>query len=65
MRGAPHDMILFELPIKANAPHGAASLKSEAPSLKSKPPFQEIIPRKNPKKVETVINICVPLIKQH
>ena len=28
-------------------------------------PFQGMIPRKNPKKSETVINTCVLLIKQH
>ena len=28
-------------------------------------PFQEIIPRKNPRKSEAVINTCVLLINQH
>ena len=34
-------------------------------SLKSKAPFQEMIPRKNQTKLETVINTCDSLIKQH
>ena len=28
-------------------------------------PFQEMIPRKNPEKSETVINTCVSPIEQH
>ena len=52
--------------------HGASSpRKNEAPltekqtpPLKSEAPFQEMISRKNSKKSETVINICVSLIKQ-
>ena len=34
-------------------------------SLKSKAPFQEMIRRKNQTKLETVINTCDSLIKQH
>ena len=33
-------------PIKVDAPMGHPPLKSEAPPLKSKAPFQEMIPRK-------------------
>ena len=33
--------------------------------LQSKTPFQEMIPKKNSEKLETVINTCVSLIKQH
>ena len=66
---APHPTIFFEtLPIKTDAP-----LKNEAPywkttsrhPLKSKAPFQETISRKNPEKLETVINTCVSLIKRN
>ena len=35
------------------------------PPLKSEAPFQEMIPRKNHEKLETVINICISIIKQH
>ena len=35
-----------------------------APPLKSKTPFQEMIPRKKQKKSGTVINTCISLIKQ-
>ena len=40
-------------------------LKMKPPSLKSKAPFQEMIPGKRTKKLETVINTCVSLRKQH
>ena len=33
--------------------------------MKSQTPFQETIPRKKPEKLETVINTCVSIIKQH
>ena len=48
-------------PLKNEAPQ----LKNTPPSLKSEAPFQEVIPRKNPKKLETVINTCVSFIKLH
>ena len=43
------------------------TLKNEVPlQLKSKGPFQEMIPRKKKKKKsESIINNCVSLIKQH
>ena len=59
------------LPIKTDAPQwGTSPLKNEAPfqltnnpPLKSEGPFQEIISRKNPEKLETVINTCASFIK--
>ena len=62
---SPHSVIFFEPPIPP--PHGVApsSLKNESLPLKSKVPFQEMIPRKKPKKSEIVINTCISLIKQH
>ena len=51
-----------------NLPHEAPPpfphLRNKSPPLKSEVPFQEMIPRKNPKKLETVINPCVSIIKQ-
>ena len=53
---------------------GHPLLKNEAPELENNPPppplksesrFQEMIPRKQPEKLETVINTCISLIKQH
>ena len=35
------------------------------PPLKSKFPFQQMIPRNKPTKSETIVNTCVSLIKQH
>ena len=55
-------------PIKANAPSPWGvpyPLKNEAHPLKSKAPFQDMILRKKQKKLETVINTCASLIKQH
>ena len=40
-------------------------LKNNLPQLKSEAPFQGMIPRKKPNKLETVINTCVSIIKQH
>ena len=62
----PHPMTFFEnppsklLPLMGHLPH----LKVKPPPLKSKAPFQEMIPRKKPKNLETVINTCVSIIKQ-
>ena len=39
--------------------------KTPSPQLKSESSFPEMIPRKNPKKSDTVINTCVSIIKQH
>ena len=64
--GAPpsHEFFLTPSPIKADVPHGAPlHLKMKPPPLKSKTPFQDMITRK--KLLETVINTCVSLIKQH
>ena len=45
--GASHAFFFFlKPPIKVDAPMGHPPLKSEAPPLKSKAPFQEMIPRK-------------------
>ena len=61
-------------PLKLRPPHEAPlplknedppSEKQTLPPLKSEAPFLEMIPRKNPKKLETVINTCVSIIKQH
>ena len=52
---------------KIDAPNGTLSrLKNGTPpTLKSKAPFQEMILRRKQKKLETVIDTCVSLIKQH
>ena len=59
-------------PIKTNTPPwGTHPLKNEAlpsekqhpPPLKSEGPFQEMIPRKNPERSDSVINTCVSIIK--
>ena len=47
-------------------PWGAPRLKNTPhPLLKSEALFQEMIPRKKPEKLETVINTCVSIINHH
>ena len=52
-------------------PWGSPPLKNEAPNLKppsvlkNEAPFQEMVPRKNPEKLETIINTSASIIKQH
>ena len=79
MAGAPTSHDFFQShPIKADTPHptpppigGYSSLKITPFTLplKNKAPFKRMIPRKKTQKSETVINTCVntcvPLIKQH
>ena len=63
---APPSHEFFRTPplSKLMSPHGATlHLKMKPPPLKSKTPFQDMIIRK--KLLETVINTCVSLIKQH
>ena len=61
MEGPPSISYFFKkLPPGATPP-----LKNEAPPLKGEAPFQVMIPRKNPEKLESVINTCISIIKQH
>ena len=53
-----HDFFKLPPPINADAPMRCSPPKNEAP-------FMKIIPRKKPKKSETVINTCVSLIKRY
>ena len=72
---SPSDYIFFQtLPIKTDAPHGVAHHLKMKPLiwnplppllLKTEAPFQEMIPRKNPEKSETIINTSASMIKQH
>ena len=72
-RVPPHATFFFEPPSHQNQypPWGTHPLKNEAlpsekqhpPPLKSEAPFQEMIPRKNPEKSDSVISTCVSIIK--
>ena len=58
-------LIFFEKPrTKVHQSQCSPPPPPSPPSLKRKAPFQENIPTKKPKKLETVINTCVSLIKQ-
>ena len=71
----PYPVNFFEKsPIKTNVLHGAhlphlneaSQMKNTLLlELKGEASFHEMIPRKNPKKLETDIVSCVSLIKQH
>ena len=60
-RASPHPMIFFlNSPAKTDALHEATlPLRNKAPQLKL------VVQEKKPKIMETVINTCVSLIKQH
>ena len=60
--GVPSCHDFFENLLKQNQYHPHSP---HTTSLKSKAPFQEMIRRKNQTKLETVINTCDSLIKQH
>ena len=51
--------------LKNEAPPPPPSEKQPPPPLKNEAPFLEMIPRKNLKKSETVINNCISIIKQN
>ena len=46
-------------------PMGCPASEKHPPLLKSEALFQEMIPRKKPEKLETVINTCVSIINHH
>ena len=67
-----YDFFRKPLPSKSIPPSCPPPLKNEDPSTEKLPPplkseahFQEMIPKKTPEKLETVINTCVSIIKQH
>ena len=59
-RVSPHPMIFLKPPNQSWCPMGQPHLKMKPPPLKSKPPLPE-----KKQKMETIINTCVSLIKQH
>ena len=65
MDATPIPWFYLQTPIKADAPMGHTSHLNmkPPPPLKIKAFFQEMIPRRKPKKLRTVINTCVSLIR--
>ena len=61
-RASPHPMIFFELP---PLPKPMPCMRQPSPLKNKAHQLKLVVQEKTPKIMETVINTCVSLIKQH